>query len=56
MCLTSAAFGMFLGLIGPHNLTVESQKVTIHTPQREFYWLQIGDNWCTAAPGQDHMV
>lgn len=49
MCLSSQAFGLFLSVIGLNQVSVETGKVTIHTPTQDVYWVAVGtEHWCTA--------
>lgn len=56
MCMTAHAFGLFLSIITLNNVTVTEDGVTIHTPDRDVVWRAVGAQWCTAAPGQEHLV
>ena len=48
MCLTSEAFGLFLSIISLSHVTVEEDRVTIHTPEKDVQWHATGtDVWCT---------
>jgi hypothetical protein len=49
--MSTFAFGMFLSIISINNVTVDENRVSIHTPQNEVHWLSYGDQWCTGAPG-----
>lgn len=50
MCLTSEAFGLFLSIISLSHVTVEEDRVIIHTPQKDVQWHAAGTNvWCTLA-------
>ena len=49
MCVTTAAFSIYLSLFGLAAITVapNAEKVTVHTANGDIRWLSVGDTWCT---------
>lgn len=49
MCVTTAAFSIYLSLFGLAALTVApgAETVTVHTPKGDIRWLHVGEDWCT---------
>ncbi len=56
MCLTTAAFAMFLNMLPGDRVEPAGNRVIIHAETRAAHWVANGDHWCTMAPQIDRMT
>ncbi len=49
MCLTAEALGLFLSIITLENVSIEEHQITVHTPEKDVYWMHRDQMWCTEA-------
>lgn len=49
MCVSTAAFSIYLSLFGLSAITVapNAATITVHSPNGDIRWLAIGETWCT---------
>lgn len=54
MCISTAAFALFLSILPPAIVEPENTRVIVHATQGTVHWVARGDEWCTMAPQFDN--